>query len=107
MQDDLVCAIREVVRDFVNETTLEQLESGSGGPVSKGEREVHEWYASLPEAGRNHLRKIVSNAVDETIYGVLGVVDDMQSFEQQRGRRTPARTSRQEVCFVVDNNVVA
>ena len=100
MTDDLVCAIREVVRDFVNESTLRQLErSMSGSTSSPTEAELSDWYANLPSSGKDHLRRIVSNAVDETIFGVLGVLDDMQGIEDV----TESNTDDLEVCFVVDH----
>ncbi len=105
MTGDLADAIREVVRDYVNESTLDRLEIEAGSTSSpQREPTTSDWYASLPDDGKDHLRRIVSAAVDETIDGLLGVLDDVREIEVHHP--TPDRDTAPDasaVCFVVDS----
>ena len=104
MDDNLLSAIRETVRDAVNESTMRRLESAAGGVNGNRDRATGDWYAQLPEDGKSHVQRILQDAVDETIFGVLGVVDDMQSFDHvATGEDAPEGKEPQEVCLVVDS----
>jgi len=91
--DELRSAIREVVRDFVHQSVLDPLSEPTGPTSASIDPETADWCASLPAASRGHLERIVSAAIDETIDGVLGVLDDACGLVED--------PDTHEVCFVV------
>ncbi len=99
MTEELEGAIREVVHDFVSETTLQQLEHPEeAAQEAASDPELSRWYASLPEDGKTSVRKLMKSVVDETIHGVLGVLDDVCDIDDRLPEDDPL-----DVAFVVDD----
>ena len=81
MTDDLVSALREVVRDVVSRSTLRRLEGATGFTSCPVDPELSGWFAALKDSDKDHLRRIVKFAVDDTVDNVFEVLDEMSESQ--------------------------
>ncbi len=81
----LLCVklIKEVVSSSAVDCTIENLEDPPGRRPDKLLVDRSEWYKSLSEKDQEMMRNILIEAVDESIFGFLCVLDDVRSISNQ------------------------
>ena len=79
--EKFIAIIRQVVRGSAIQNILDNLGNPPGRGVSDTEQLRSNWFNSLPSHDREMVDSIVSDAVDEAIFGLLTVIDGSRSIE--------------------------
>jgi hypothetical protein len=79
--EEFVAAVKEVVRDSAIGDTIENLEDPPGRKVPEAEKQRSEWFNNLSEKDRSNVESIVTEAVDEALFGLLSVLDGSRAIE--------------------------
>lgn len=100
---DFVMIIRSVVRDSAVRSTLEVLEHPPGRTPSDGLINRSKWYHSLTTEDKQRLIEIVSDAVDNGVFGFLCVLDGVRSVESTSDKgRFELRYIREDTVLLND-----
>lgn len=85
---EFIKVIKKVVRESSIEDTISNIEEPPGRGASEAEKRRSEWFASLNNSQKEIIESIVSDAVDEAIFGLLCVIDGVRSIESgdKKGR---------------------
>jgi hypothetical protein len=86
--EEFISALRLVVRDAAIESTVSVLEHPPGRNPPQELREASEWFRSLDSNHRRLLLAVIAGAVDQTVFGILCVLDGVRAVEsgQKKGR---------------------
>lgn len=84
--EEFVAAIKEIVRDSAIEDTIENLEEPPGRIVPEAEKQRSEWFNKLSVKDRSNVEIIVTEAVDEALFGLLAILDGARAIEDDKGR---------------------
>lgn len=79
--EEFVAAIKEFVRDSAIDDTIENLEDPPGRKVPEAEKQRSKWFNNLPDEDHNNIKSIVTDAVDEALFGLLAVLDGSRAIE--------------------------
>lgn len=81
--DTFVERIKDEVRDASVEVTLKNLVELIGrSPRDKNVRQK-EWYDTLNDSDRDMVRNVITEAVDETVFGFLCVLDGVRTIDDE------------------------
>ncbi|WP_199427126.1 hypothetical protein [Thermaerobacillus caldiproteolyticus] len=78
---EFVESIVEVVRESTISDTVNDLIDPPGRKPSKEDMELSSWFNSLAEKDKEVVKKIIQNAVDTTIFGLLAVIDGVRAIK--------------------------
>lgn len=86
--EQFISAIKKVVRECAIEDTVENLEDPPGRKAPEAEKLRSDWFNGLAEDERSMVESIVSDAVDEALFGLLSVIDGARAIEdgEDKGR---------------------
>ncbi len=86
--EQLISIIKQVVRKCAIEDMIENLEDPPGRKVSEVEQLRSDWFNRLPEDDRSKIESIITDSVDEALFGLLSVIDGSRSIEdgEDKGR---------------------
>jgi hypothetical protein len=82
--EEFIKVIRLVVRDSAIESTMENLEVPPGRKPSEKELQRSKWFNQLPEENKTDINNIVTEAVDEAVFGFLAVLDGVRAFTNEK-----------------------
>lgn len=78
--------IKSEVADSAVESTIDNLVDPPGRNPSSEMLALSQWYDSLPNEGKANVHKIITDAVKESIFGFLCVLDDVRSISESGER---------------------
>ena len=86
--EEFILIIRKVVRDQTIEDLIDNLKCPPGRKISVEEQTRSEWFNELPDEDRSNVEGLISDAVDEALFGFLSVLDGIRAIEHgdERGR---------------------
>lgn len=86
--EQFISIIKKVVRECAIEDTIENLEDPPGRKVSEAEQLRSDWFNGLSEGDRSKVESIVTDAVDEALFGLLSAIDGVRAIEdgENKGR---------------------
>ncbi|EKO3627863.1 hypothetical protein [Vibrio metschnikovii] len=86
--EQFISVIKKVVRECAIEDTIENLEDPPGRKVPEAEQLRSDWFNRLTEDDRRKVESIVTDAVDEALFGLLSVIDGARAIEdgEDKGR---------------------
>ena len=84
--EEFVSVIKQVVRESAIEGTLKQTEKPSGRKVSDERRLKSEWYNHLSEEDKKMVRAIITDAVDDSVFGFFAVLDGVRAIENDQNK---------------------
>ncbi|EJN6958658.1 TPA: hypothetical protein ACX6RS_003983 [Photobacterium damselae] len=62
------------------------MEDSPGRKVPEAEKRHSEWFNKLSDKDRSNVESIVTEAVDETLFGLLVALDGARAIEDDKGR---------------------
>lgn len=80
--DEFVSAIKTAVRNGAIEGIIDELVKPSGRTVSGQKRVSSELYHSLSEPNKRVLKGIISEAVDDAVFGFFCALDGVRAIEE-------------------------
>lgn len=88
--EQFISVIKKVVRECAIEDTIENLEDPPGRKITEVEQFRSDWFNGLTEDDRRKVESIVTDAVDEALFGLLSVIDGARTIEdgEDKGRLT-------------------
>ena len=97
--EQFISIIKQVVRECAIEDTIENLEDPPGRKVPEAEQLRSDWFNGLSEDDRSKVESIVTDAVDEALFGFLSVIDGARAIEdgEDKGRLVLIHKSQNEV----------
>jgi hypothetical protein len=96
--EDFVEALKRHVRDAAIKHTVANLQQPPGRSVTPQERVRSDWYKALSAEDAEHVNSVIATAVDETLFGLLVVLDGARTIVDDGGRF--------ELTYVTDQRVV-
>jgi hypothetical protein len=79
--EKFVSIIKKVVRDSAIEDMIENLEEPPGRNASDFEQTRANWFNGLSGDDRQKVESIISDSVDEALFGLLSVIDGVRTIE--------------------------
>lgn len=79
-KENFIQLIKQVVSDSAINGTIENLEDPPGCNPSKDLLELSSWYLNLPEHEQNIVKKIVTDSVNEAVFGFMCVLDGVRKI---------------------------
>ena len=79
--EQFISIIKKAVRECAISNTIENLEDPPGKKVSETEQRRSDWFKALTEDERVKIESIVTDAVDEALFGLLSVIDGVRTIE--------------------------
>lgn len=78
---EFVEAVKNHVRDAALEDTVEFIKKPPGRKPRRKHVELSNWYNSLSEGDKNMVTRMMEEAVDSALFGLLCVVDGVRAIE--------------------------
>ena len=86
--EDFVERIKLYVRDAAVEDSISRLGKPPGRKPRQGHLNQSEWYNKLSEENKIMLKSIIEEAIDESLFGLLAVLDGVRVIEDGQNRGT-------------------
>jgi len=77
---EFIAIIEDVVSASAIEDTIENLNSPSGRKPDENLVKQSAWFNSLSDSDKNMVKSIISDAVNESVFGFLCVLDGVRSI---------------------------
>ena len=81
--NDFISLLKVAVEDSAQEDVIEDLKELPGRKPNHELLKNSAWYLSLDEEGKKRVGSIVAEAVSETLFGFLAVLDGVRSISAQ------------------------
>ncbi|MCP4990020.1 MAG: hypothetical protein GY928_29425 [Colwellia sp.] len=105
--EQFISIIKKVVRESAIEDTIENLEDPPGRRVSENERYRSDWFNGLSSDSRINVESIITDAVDEALFGLLSVIDGARAIEdgENKGKLILTHKKQQEKVLNDPDNI--
>lgn len=80
-REDVVTRLRELTADCAASDMLNLLEAPPGRRPEPALVVASQWYRTLPDEAREHVRWIAENAAQATLFGILALLDGVRRFD--------------------------